>query len=109
MSDGSGTIAAQGLGEISVARRLRGRLGVGLLGLAALASLGVLAWLLVLMLSKGWTAIDWQFLTSYPSRFPHKAGIKAAIVGTLWVGASSMFVALPLGILAAVYLNEFAR
>ncbi|MEA3135916.1 MAG: hypothetical protein QOC71_197, partial [Thermoplasmata archaeon] len=60
MSDQPGAIAAQGLGEISAARRLRGRLGVGLLGLAALASLGVLAWLLILMLSKGWTAIDWQ-------------------------------------------------
>lgn len=97
------------LGRISGARRLRGLLGRGLLALAALASLGVLALLLILIVSKGWTAVDWQFLTSFGSRFPAKAGIKAALVGTLWVGASSMLVALPLGILAAIYLNEFAR
>ena len=97
------------LGRISGARRLRGRLGIAALGLAALTSLGILALLLLLMLSKGWSAIDWQFLTSFPSRFAAKAGIKAAIVGTLWVGLSSMVVALPLGILAAIYLNEFAR
>ncbi|MFA5942874.1 MAG: phosphate ABC transporter permease PstA [Candidatus Thermoplasmatota archaeon] len=100
---------AEGLGQISGARRLRGRLGIGLLSLAALTSLAVLAWLLILMVGKGWTAIDWQFFTSFTSRFAAKAGIKAALVGTLWLGISSMLVALPLGILAAIYLNEFAR
>ena len=101
--------ASRELGQISGARRLRGRLGVAVLGLAAFASLGILAWLLILMVSKGWTAIDWQFFTSFTSRFPAKAGIKAALVGTLYIGLSSMLVALPMGIMAAIYLNEFAR
>ena len=90
-------------------RRLAGRLGAGLMALAAGTSLAVLAALLVLMAMKGGAAIDWQFLTSFPSRFAYKAGIKAAIVGTLWVGAASMLVAMPLGVMAAIYLNEFAR
>lgn len=90
-------------------RRLAARLGMGLMAFAAGTSLAVLAALLILMVMKGGAAIDWQFLTSYPSRFAYKAGIKAAIVGTLWVGLASMLVALPLGVMAAIYLNEFAR
>jgi phosphate transport system permease protein len=90
-------------------RRLAARLGMGLMALAAGTSLAVLAALLILMVMKGGAAIDWQFLTSYPSRFAYKAGIKAAIVGTMWVGLASMLVALPLGVMAAIYLNEFAR
>ena len=107
MSMGTGGEAI--LQGVAPRRRLAGRLGMGLMALAAGTSLAVLAALLVLMVMKGGAAIDWQFLTSYPSRFAYKAGIKAAIVGTLWVGAASMLVALPLGVMAAIYLNEFAR
>ena len=102
-------MTADGLGRLPLARRARGAIGVGLLAGAAVASTGILALLLILMLKEGLSSVDWQFLSSYPSRFAAKAGIKAAIVGTLWVGASSMLVALPLGIMAAIYLNEFAR
>ncbi len=109
MSDDEAAMALQGLGQMSEARRLRARLGVGMLAITALASLGVLAWLLILIVGKGWSVIDWQFLTSFTSRHAEQAGIKAALVGTLWIGVTSMVVALPLGILAAIYLNEFAR
>jgi phosphate transport system permease protein len=98
-----------GLGQVSSRRRMRARLGKLALATAALTSLAILAVLLALMVFKGWTAIDWQFLTSFSSRFAQKAGIKAALAGTLWLGISSMLVALPLGIMAAIYLNEFAR
>lgn len=37
-----------------------------------------------------------------------RAGVKPAIIGTIWIGAMSMIVAIPVGIAAAVYLNEFA-
>jgi phosphate transport system permease protein len=54
----------------------------------------------------GW--VDWQFLTSFPSRFPEKAGIKSALVGTLWLIGTTALVAIPVGVAAALYLEEYA-
>lgn len=96
-------------GTVSPRRRLKGRVGVALLAVAAFSSLAVLAYLLFAIASRGLPAITVEFLSNFPSRFASRAGIRAAMVGTLWVGAASMLVALPIGILAAVYLNEFAR
>ena len=80
-------------------------------GLAACAFLtvGILAALLGVIVYNGAPSIDGDFLSGYPSRFASRAGILPAIVGTALVGAVSMAVAIPLGIAAAVYLNEFAR
>ncbi len=53
-----------------------------------------------------WLSMD--FLTHFPSRFPEKAGIKSALFGTLWlVGLTAAF-AIPTGVLAAIYLEEYA-
>ena len=79
------------------------------LGFCALLTAATLAALLGTLLVKGASSLNATFLTEYPSRFAHKAGILPAIVGTALVGVVSMAVALPLGIAAAVYLNEFAR
>jgi phosphate transport system permease protein len=51
--------------------------------------------------------IDFQFLTSFPSRFPEKAGIKSALAGTLWLISMVAFISIPVGVGAAVYLEEF--
>lgn len=75
---------------------------------ASLASTVVLLALLAVLAAKGLGAIDLGFLTSYPSRSPDRAGVLPAVVGTLWVGFLSMVVAVPVGIAAAIYLNEFA-
>ena len=74
-----------------------------LIGLATLCALiGDLAW-------DGLRRIDWQFLTSYPSRRPGRAGILAAWVGTIAVLGVTAAVAIPLGVAAGVYLEEYAR
>ena len=52
--------------------------------------------------------LDAQFLSSFPSRFPEKAGILSALVGTLWLTALTAAFAIPVGVLAAVYLEEYA-
>lgn len=52
--------------------------------------------------------LNLPFLTQHTSYDPERAGIVAGIVGTLLVGFASMLVALPIGIAAAIYLNEFA-
>jgi phosphate transport system permease protein len=55
----------------------------------------------------GW--LDWQFLTSTTSRFPEKAGIYPALVGSIYMALLLIPISLTLGIGAAVYLTEYAR
>jgi phosphate transport system permease protein len=97
------------LGTLSLRRRVKGWIGIGVLGLGAFGAMLVLAGLLVLIVQKGLPALDLDFLRGFPSRNPERAGVLPAIVGTLLVGLASMVVAIPIGIAAAVYLNEFAR
>jgi phosphate transport system permease protein len=57
----------------------------------------------------GLTRIDWQFMTSFPSRFAGRAGILSAWVGSLLVMLVTALTAVPLGVAAGVYLEEYAR
>ncbi len=69
---------------------------------------GLLLWMVATILATGWSRLTVEFLTSYPSRFAQKAGLLPALVGTLWVAISGMLFAAPIGIGAAVYLEEYA-
>lgn len=68
----------------------------------------ILVILLYQIISDGYRWVDWQFMTSYPSRFPEKAGILSAFVGTLWLVSLTALLAIPTGVLAAIYLEEYA-
>ncbi|HYG82973.1 MAG TPA: phosphate ABC transporter permease PstA [Pyrinomonadaceae bacterium] len=65
--------------------------------------------LLVDLLADGIGRLNWEFLTSFPSRFAGRAGILSAWVGTLLIMLVTAFTAVPLGIAAGVYLEEYAR
>jgi phosphate transport system permease protein len=96
-------------GSLSFARRVKGWLGTGLLGIGAFGALIALGFLLFVIVQNGLAVVDWQFLSSYPStRSAERAGVLPGIVGTIGVGLASMVVAIPVGIASAVYLNEFA-
>ncbi len=56
----------------------------------------------------GFRWLDWQFITSFPSRFPERAGIKSALVGTIWLISLVAFISIPVGVSTALYLEEFA-
>ncbi len=58
---------------------------------------------------KGAPAISWEFLTENPRSGGAKGGIWAAIVGTFYIVFFSLAVSAPIGVLAAVYLNEYAQ
>lgn len=73
------------------------------------AAVMILALLIYQVSSLGLPWIDGQFLSSFPSRFPEKAGIKSALVGTLWLVSLTAAIAIPIGVLAAVYLEEYAK
>jgi phosphate transport system permease protein len=80
-------------------------LGVVLIALA----LGMLVALIADLVRDGAGRLSWQFLSSLPSRHPDKAGIKIPLIGTCLVMLVTAFTALPLGIAAGVYLEEYAR
>lgn len=79
--------------------------GVSLTALC-LAVLGVLVLDLCI---KGLPRVDWQFLTSFPSRRAAKAGVLSAWVGSILVMLVTALSAIPLGVAAGVYLEEYAR
>ena len=54
----------------------------------------------------GW--LDLQFLTEFPSRFPEQAGIKSALWGTVWLIALTAGFSIPVGVAAAIYLEEYS-
>lgn len=70
---------------------------------------GLLAILLIQVTVDGIKWLDYQFLTSFPSRFPYKAGIKSALVGTLWLIVMIAMVSIPIGVATALYLEELSR
>jgi phosphate transport system permease protein len=76
--------------------------------LSILLALVVLAALVIDLINSGSSRFSWQFLMAYPSRFADKAGILYAWVGTLRVMLVTAFTAIPLGIAASVYLEEYA-
>ena len=73
------------------------------------AAVTLLAVLIYQVSVLGMPWLDMQFLSSFPSRFPEKAGLKSALVGTLWLVSMTAAFAIPVGVLAAVYLEEYAR
>jgi phosphate transport system permease protein len=68
--------------------------------------LGIILWDII---ANGLPAISWEFLTGFPRNLGRSGGIYPAIVGTLYLVAGAMILALPIGICAAIYLVEFTR
>lgn len=56
---------------------------------------------------KGMGRIDWDFLTNLPSRIASRAGILTAWTGTAWILGLTAIIAIPLGICAGIYLQEY--
>jgi phosphate transport system permease protein len=77
--------------------------------LAALVAVGVLVIVIVSVARKGAPSLSWHFLTSEPNLFGGAGGgISNAIVGTAIIVGLATAIALPLGVLIAIYLTEFA-
>ena len=65
--------------------------------------------IVVIIIQKGLPAINWQFLTDIPRQGMRAGGIFPAIVGTFYLVFGAIFFALPIGLLAAIYLSEYAK
>ena len=75
---------------------------------ASLVGVGVLAYLAYDTIDTGATRLSWDFLTSYPSRFAERAGLRSSIIGSVWVLGATIVLALPVAIGTAIWIEEFA-
>src|SRR5688572_6388012 len=95
-------------------RHLKMRKGkAGFFGVLCMAltilTIGMLLLLLAHIARQAWGWIDWQFLSSPPSRTAEKAGLEPALFGTFWMVGITTLLSVPIGVMAAIYLEEYAR
>jgi phosphate transport system permease protein len=69
----------------------------------------ILISILSFIVYKGIGVINWNFLTKMPEEGMTKGGIYPAIIGTLYLVLGSMIFAFPVGVMAAIYMNEYAK
>jgi phosphate transport system permease protein len=89
-------------------RNFKQQLGFTLLRLAVVLVLFIVFYIIWDILSKGAGAISWEFITARPRKGMSEGGIWPAIVGTFWVSIVTILFSVPVGIFAAIYLNEYA-
>jgi len=61
------------------------------------------------LVCKGAPLLSWEFLTTNPTNGMRKGGVWSALLGTIWLVVTSLCVSAPIGVFAAVYLNEYAK
>lgn len=61
------------------------------------------------ILIDGLRRIDWSFITSLPSRKAEKAGIYTALMGSVWILILTALIAIPVGVAAGIYLEEYSK
>lgn len=89
---------------------LRDRIFMWALFIALAVGVVTLAVLLVYVTLKGWPRLDLRLITNMPSiRNPETSGAQSALTGSIWVIGFTALIALPLGIMSALYLEEFSR
>ena len=89
-------------------RSLRSLVFLGVLWLCLAVGMVFLVTLVVTTLMDGLSRMDSRLFTRYPASNPERAGARPAIIGSIWVIGTTAVLAIPLGVAAAVFLEEFA-
>lgn len=90
-------------------RKLKERVNSKVFLISTIFAIAALVILITQIFYRGWQWLDWQFITSYPSRFPAKAGIKSAFVGSIWLILLTAPISFIIGVGTAIYLEEYAK
>jgi phosphate transport system permease protein len=90
-------------------RYFKQRIFFGVVCLSALVITLTLLGILAYVFIHGFRAVTWDFLTLSPTDSMTKGGIMPAIVGTLYLTVGAISIALPLGVVSAIYLTEYAK
>ncbi len=89
-------------------RRLVQRIGISILFLSLLLTIFFLFIIVIFVVIRGAGVLNWEFLTAMPRKSMTAGGIFPAILGTFYLALGAVIFALPIGVLAAIYLNEYA-
>jgi phosphate transport system permease protein len=77
--------------------------------LATLLIVAPVGLIVAMIIQKGLPAVNWQFLSDIPRQGMRSGGIFPAVIGTLYLVCGAIIFALPIGLLAAIYLSEYSR
>ena len=87
---------------------MTGALFKGVLLFSLLIGFATLIVLLITVASDGLGKLSWDFITSFPSSLPSRAGIQSPLVGTIYLMVLVALITVPIGVGAALYLEEYA-
>ncbi len=90
-------------------KQIRQRIAFSFFRLVSLMVVAILFLILGFIIMKGIRVINWEFLTTMPKDGMTGGGIYPAIIGTLCLIAGSMIFAFPIGVLSAIYMNEYLK
>jgi phosphate transport system permease protein len=90
-------------------KRIKQKIAFSFFSLISFSVVAILFVILGFILIRGASVINWGFITSMPEEGMTKGGILPAIVGTLCLIAGSMIFAFPVGVLSAIYINEYLK
>jgi phosphate transport system permease protein len=90
-------------------KRAKQKIAFSLFSLISLIVVGILFVILGFIIVQGISVINWEFITAMPDQGMTQGGILPAIVGTLCLIAGSMIFAFPVGVLSAIYTNEYLK
>jgi phosphate transport system permease protein len=89
-------------------RRLVQKIGFSILVLSLIITIFFLFLIVIFVALRGAGVINWDFITAMPRKSMTEGGIWPAILGTFYLSLGAVIFALPLGILSAIYLHEYA-
>jgi len=90
-------------------RRRQERVVRVVLGAAVVALIVPVVLIVGYLVWQAWPLLSWEFLTANPTHGMRRGGIWSALLGTVYLVLTSLAISAPVGVLAAVYLNEYAR
>jgi phosphate transport system permease protein len=90
-------------------KRRSQKIAFGIFSFTSYSVVALLFVILAFIVVKGIGAISWEFISEMPKNGMTEGGIFPAIVGTLCLVLASMIFAFPVGVLAAIYMNEYVR
>lgn len=90
-------------------RSITEHMGFGFMRAAAIINIGSLLAIIGLIVVEALPGLSWEFLTEAPRNMMTEGGIWPCLVGTFLLAAGALVIALPLGVMSAVYLHEYAK
>jgi len=91
------------------AAKVRQKLAFGVLGIVTLAVIVPIVLTILYVITNGISAVSWEFVSQAPRNGMRAGGILPAIIGTVVLVIGTLLFSLPLGVLSAIYLVEYAR